>query len=266
MAATVLALVLLYFGVTRLAAAYRGTAARLERLRLEVVEAAGLRTRELEGLSGQVAHELKNPLSSIKGLVQLTHKSARSGQASAQMEQRLSVVLQEVLRLEGVLAGYLSFTRPIAEVRPVWGELSEFIGEFALLIEGQAATSGVRVLLEVQPCSLYVDAVLLRQALLNLAQNAFLAMPDGGTLTIRGKPRASQVRIELCDDGCGMSAKDLGRVAEPFFTRRSGGTGLGVVIANRIIRQHGGRLTFESAPEQGTTVHIDLPQQGPTPG
>jgi len=87
-------------------------------------------------------------------------------------------------------------------------------------------------------------------------------MPEGGTLRLCGSVRSRDFVLEVSDDGCGMSKADLARIKEPYFSRRVGGTGLGVAIANGIAEQHGGSLSFESAPGQGTTARLVLPLGG----
>ena len=107
--------------------------------------------------------------------------------------------------------------------------------------------------------TLEFDPDKLKQALLNLAQNGLYAMPRGGALRLTGRVRTDDFVVEVSDDGIGMSSDDLLRIKEPYFSRRSGGTGLGVAIANGIIEQHGGTLSFESAVGAGTTARLVLP-------
>jgi len=270
--ATGLATALLFFGVTGLASAYRETATGLERVRLDVVEGAARRTSELEAFGAHLAHELKNPLASIKGLVQLMHdgvakqsvKSEASDEQGCLSEQsrlqlRLGVVLSEVSRVEAVLESTLTFARPLFELRKKRQRLDAFLADFAELIGGQAQAAGVRVHVDSAEASLEFDPDKLKQALLNLAQNGLYAMPRGGTLRLTGCVRTHDFVVEVSDDGVGMSSEDLLRIKEPYFSRRNGGTGLGVAIANGIIEQHGGTLSFESSVGVGTTARLVLP-------
>jgi signal transduction histidine kinase len=262
--ASVLSMVLLYFGVTRLAAAYRRTGERLEEIRVEVVRNAARRTRELGAMSGRLAHELKNPLAAIKGLVQLNYDDASSeGERSARVKKRLGVVLEEVSRLERVLGEYLNFSKPLSDIEIRRGRLDSLLHALGELIEGEARSAGLSVRVRADARHAWFDEPALRRALLNLTQNALSAMPSGGTLEILGTVTGAGVRIELRDDGVGMQPEQLARIKEPFFSGRSGGTGLGVVIADRIIEQHAGSLEFESKPGEGTTVTVTLPSEGP---
>ena len=267
--ATFVATTLLFFGVTGLASAYRETAARLERVRQDVVESSAHRTSELEALGARMAHELKNPLASIKGLVQLMHDSlARQNAPSdavldgGRFQVRLGVVLSEVSRVEAVLENTLTFTRPVLQLSKRQQRLDTYLSDFAELIAGQAQQAGVAVQVECAASHADFDPDKLRQALLNLAQNSLYAMPEGGTLRFFGAVRAHDFLIEVGDDGCGMSKDDLARVKEPYFSRRAGGTGLGVAIANGIVEEHGGSLSFESAVGKGTTARLAIPLGG----
>jgi signal transduction histidine kinase len=257
--ASVLASVLLYFGVTGLAEAYRETALNLEATRGEVLEAAQEQTRSLQHLGSQVAHELKNPLASIKGLVQLLAQSPNRA-ADARSGERLDVVLQEVLRMEQVLGEYLSFARPLSNVTTTTQPLRPFLLDLVKLVEGEAHHRQVELNLTCPEVDLGFDAARLRQALLNLVQNALAAMPRGGRLGISAKVTQHSVELCIADTGSGMTAEVLLRVKEPYFSRSAGGTGLGVVIADGIVRQHGGALRFESTEGHGARAFVHLPR------
>lgn len=263
--AIALTLTLLYFGVTRLAMAYRATAERLEAMRLEVIDTTARRTTELEALGSRLAHELKNPLASIKGLVQLTHKTVRSNPELKPTAKRLDVVLQEVSRLEQVLWEYSNFTRPVAELRRAPVNVGRFLRDFVALVDGQAQALGVSIRLSAPESTAMMDSDKMKQVLLNLAQNALSAMPHGGQLLVFAKRVPGAFEITVSDDGEGMSEEVLRRIKEPFFSGREGGTGLGVVIADRIVVAHSGRLVFESEVGRGTTATVLLPVSEETP-
>lgn len=268
--AATLASGLLYFGITGLAGAYTDTAQKLDAARIEVIQSAAEQTASLQALGARVAHELKNPLSAIKGLVQLLHRQAATSETplrDGRNEQRLSVVLEEVARMESILRDYLDFSRPLGqlEARPI--AMRPFLSGLISLLEGEAADRDVRLELSCPELEAYLDPGKLKQALLNLAQNSLAAMPKGGQLRLAVDIEADRagLRIALSDTGTGMSREVLGRVKEPYFSHRPGGTGLGVVIADGIIRQHGGTLEFESQAERGTLALIRLPFNRPAP-
>jgi signal transduction histidine kinase len=248
---------LLYFGVTGLAAAYRATANQLEAMRLEVIHGAALRAAELESVGASVAHEIKNPLASIKGLVQLVHGASADTERS---RLRLGVVLDEVARVERVLHAYLTFSRPLADLNRAPVPLAKFISDFAELLSGQALRCNVVMAVSCPEFTVRIDADKLKQALLNLAQNALHAMPEGGRLTLSVCHDDESFEISLSDTGHGMSSRELMKAKEPYYTSRPGGTGLGVVIADGIVRQHGGRLLLESEVGVGTTARLQLPK------
>lgn len=258
--ATVLSGTLLYFGVTGLASAYRETATSLEATRSEALHAAHEQTRTLQGLGARVAHELKNPLASIKGLVQLVNERAHEFPEPRSAE-RLEVVLQEIARMERVFGEYLTFTRPLGEVQSTAQPLRPFLHELLDLLEGEAFRARIRLSLDCpEDLVLPFDPLRLRQALVNLCQNALLAMPDGGQLRLRVAPEQDVAVLCIEDTGQGMPKDVLSRIKEPYFSGRVGGTGLGVVIADGIVRQHGGSLQFESTLATGTRAIVTLPR------
>jgi signal transduction histidine kinase len=112
-----------------------------------------------------------------------------------------------------------------------------------------------------EPVWLVGDRALLRHALANLVRNAFQALPSGGTVTIGARTRSGDGHaiVTVSDTGVGLSADDLRRLGEPFFTKRAGGVGLGFALARRIIAEHDGSLTVNSAQGRGTSITIHLP-------
>ena len=250
---------LLRASVAGLSDAHARAAASLERLRDDLRAEAEARTQTLERVGAQVAHELKNPLAAIKGLVQLVG----AGASDDKSRQRLAVAAGEVERMEGILRDYLSFARPLAELRAEPVDLGRLCGDLLGIVEARAAAAGVG-LAAVGPAGLTVhaDARRLTLALLNLLGNALEATPRGGRIALTWQADAAAgARLEIADDGRGMSDEVLARVGTPYFTTRPGGTGLGVVLARATVEQHGGSLGFASAPGRGTKVTILLPKE-----
>jgi signal transduction histidine kinase len=250
-------LLLLRTSVAGLTEAYRRSGELLERLRAEALEAAEARVSALESMGGSVAHELKNPLSSVKGLVQLLARSATEPRA----RERLAVVQGEVERMEGILQEYLSFARPLGALRRGEVDLGQLLEDVAGVVEARAQAAGVRV--ERLPASasprVRGDGRRLKEALLNLVLNAIEATPPGGRVELGVEPAGTGAVLTVRDTGRGMPAAVLARVGTPFFTTREAGTGLGVVLARTVVVQHGGRLEYESHPGQGTVARITLP-------
>ena len=249
--------VLLWLGVTGLTAAYARSGEELGRTRDAMLDAMTDRMRGAESLGARVAHEIRNPLTAIKGLVQLLAR----GDRDERDRKRLDVVLAEVGRVEDTLGAYLSFARPLDELRPAPIALAALLQGLAVLLEARAAATGVRLHVDADDAAIVGDPRRLQEALLNLASNALEAMPAGGTLTLRAARVGDGARLEVDDDGRGMAPEQLARLGTPFVTTRPGGTGLGVALARAVVAQHGGRMTHVSAPGRGTRVTLCMPGQ-----
>jgi signal transduction histidine kinase len=241
-------------------------------VRERMIEAAQQRVRSLEQVGSKVAHELKNPLAAIKSLLQLEAKpftdAASSDPLSAvdfqRSRRRLEVMASEVVRMEAILRDYLSFSRPLEDLRVGSVDLAAVADTVVLLLEGRTAAADVRLTRSGEPIVMAGDARRLEEALLNIATNAVEATPAGGSVTIRTEQRACEAVIVVADTGRGMTPLILEKVGTPFFTTRKDGTGLGVVLARAVLAQHGGRLEYESRPGEGTTVTLTLPDRSRT--
>ncbi len=226
----------------------------LARAREEMASDALARAQSLEQIGTKVAHELKNPLTGIKALVQLGLRSP----LEAASHERLDVVEREVTRMQEILQNYLSFTRPLQEVTPRHVELGALVSDTLEVLSARA--DGARVRLYAQgDAAIEADPRRLKEALLNLVVNAIEATPPGGEVDVEVRPAGDTAEIVIRDTGRGMAAETLRRIGTPFFTTRDGGTGLGVVLARSVIAQHGGSLRYESEPGQGTRVRVALP-------
>lgn len=258
LASVTVALVLLWYGVTGLSDAYLRSGDALARARGAALDAIAGRAADVESIGARVAHEIRNPLTAIKGLVQLLAR----GDHDARDARRLEVVLAEVGRVEDTLAAYLGHARLLAPLRPAPVDLGELLRDLAALLEARAAAAGVQVRVAADPGARLVgDRQRLQEALLNLAGNAIEAMPDGGALDLSARTYDGGAVIEVVDDGRGMDTDQLARLGTPFESARPGGTGLGVVHARAVVAQHGGRIVHTSAPGQGTRVTLTLPAE-----
>ncbi len=240
--------------------AYERVAMELATRREELCTEGAERTRALEGVAARLAHEVKNPLAAIKGLS--THM-ARSV-TDPKVAERLSIVAAEADRLQSIVDSYLSFSRGLEELHVAPTRPYDIARELTLLLETRAADAGVE--LEVMGSAdveINADARKIRQALLNVVLNAMQASPSGQKVTIdvgHACPVDGFLQIRVIDRGAGMTKEVLDRIQKPYFTTREGGTGLGVAVARGLIEQHGGHLSYKSAPAKGTTVVIDLPR------
>jgi signal transduction histidine kinase len=261
------ALLLLRVSVAGLSDAHTSATLLLADLREQALEQAQERARTLEALGARVAHEVKNPLSSVRGLIELMAEEAATRPGAERDLRRLSVAGSEVGRIEEILAGHLSFSRPLERLRPSCVSLRNLSLDVAELLGARAARAGVTIGVEGPAAQATVDGTRLKEALLNLAANAIEATPPGGSVTIElgAAEDAAGHEITVRDTGRGMGAEELARLGTPFFTTRAAGTGLGVVLARAAVEQHGGTLTFESAPSRGTTATILLPARPARP-
>jgi signal transduction histidine kinase len=232
----------------------RGAILQLLKARDERASEALARAAELERMSSHLSHELKNPLGAIKALVQLSARAERDPDVRA----RLEVVDGEVNRIQSILEGYLSFSRPFETLRPERIALGPLVDEVLAILEARAEAARV-TLARSGDAELTADPRRLKEALLNLIANAIEATPPGGSVETRVGTAQGLARIEVRDTGRGMPPDVLARVGTPFFTTREKGTGLGVLLARGVFAQHGGKLEYASEPGRGTVATAILP-------
>ena len=212
-----------------------------------------------------IAHELRNPLTSIRSTVQFL-----SGEFDENGEQKKLAegVLDEVDRLNGIVENLLTLAKP-TESKPQELDVNKEIEHYLHFVEAQARKQNVQIQTQIEKNlpKLFCDPAELRQVLINLVLNGMQAMPDGGTVVIRGSlfsPRddatgKQKILIEVEDKGAGIPANLSEKVFEPFFTTKPSGTGLGLTICNNIIRRHSGEIWIEQGPDGGTVVKVTLP-------
>jgi signal transduction histidine kinase len=227
--------------------------------RHEVLRAHADRVRELAALSGEIAHELKNPLASIKGLAALLAEDAPPGKPA----ERLAVLRREVDRMQTILEEFLNFSRPLVPLAIETVNLRALLGEVADMHEGTARERDVRLAVEAAEEPVRCDPRKIKQAVINLVQNAIEASPAGGMVEIdveRGDP----MRVRVLDRGPGIEPGLLGKVFEPGVTSKARGSGLGLTIARALLRQHGGDVTIAARPGGGTVATMELPAREAT--
>ncbi|ACL65836.1 histidine kinase [Anaeromyxobacter dehalogenans 2CP-1] len=225
------------------------------RARDEVASQALTRARELELMSSQISHELKNPLGAIKALVQISARGSSDGDTC----ERLKVVSSEVERMREILDGYLSFSRPLECLQREDLSLGELADEVLSVLQGRAAAAGVG-LHRRGDARVEADPRRLKEALLNLVANAVEASRRGDRVEVLVADHGGTVEVAVRDTGRGMPPAVVARLGTPFFTTRDQGTGLGVLLARRAFVQHGGALEYASAPDAGTTATGTLPR------
>lgn len=249
----IVAAILLRIGVSGLSDAFVNASDDLLAARARALEIAESRARALETHGARVAHEIKNPLSAVRGLVELIGEDA----ADSATQKRTEVIVTEVDRIERLLREYLSFSRPFSTLSQVECDLSDLVNETLALLALKAEKNGVSLICAVESRTLMLDTDAMKQVLFNLIANAIEAAPNG-QVKITLDAHESATSLTIADDGRGMSPDDLSRLGTPFFTTRDGGTGLGVVIARTLIEQHGGTLSFTSEIGRGTIACVSF--------
>lgn len=230
----------------------------LERLRRQVAEAAHLAA--VGRLAGSVAHEVRNPLSALRGLVQYLAKGAAQGSRQAEMAD---LAVSEVDRLERVVSGLLEYTRP-RQPRRLPMDLGETVRATLELMRDDPRAEGVAIAYDEEPDlpQVAADPDQLRQVVLNLALNALEAMNGRGELRVSLRRQGPGLVLTVADQGPGLPPGDPEQVFDPFFSTRERGTGLGLAIARRIALAHGGRITAANRPEGGAIFSFSLPWKG----
>jgi signal transduction histidine kinase len=220
----------------------------------------------LTTLAAGVAHEIKNPLGAISIHLQLLRKALDKKKKRQDIEtdtlidKYFSVLNEEVDRLNGIVIDFLFAVRPMS-LELCEGDLNALIAGLGEFIRAELEQSNIRLLLELDdklPPVLF-DERYMKQVLLNLIKNAQAAMPRGGLLTIATLGKDSEIRISVCDTGMGISQENLKKIFEPYFTTKSNGTGLGLTLVYKIIREHQGEMSVDSREGEGTDFEIILP-------
>jgi two-component system sensor histidine kinase PilS (NtrC family) len=210
-------------------------------------------------MAAGMAHELRNPLASISGSVQVLRRELRpQGEAGDLMD----IVVKESKRLDGTIRDFLMFAKP-GRFHPERADVARLLGETLSLLENSdERRPDHRILTDVGSARVMamVDVNRLKQVFWNLAKNALKAMPEGGTLRARARTTESGAVVDFSDSGIGMSAGEVASNFEPFQGSFASGSGLGLAIVYRIVQEHGGRIQVRSRPGQGTTVTLSLPQ------
>jgi signal transduction histidine kinase len=217
------------------------------------------RLNALGQLSSGLAHEIRNPLGSIRGAAEILGDPEID---PAQRGEFSRVLIEETHRLDDVLKHFLDYTRSQKSDGPARCELAVVVERILTLLDQKLQSSGVRAELDL-PADLPPLALAegpMQQVMLNLALNAIQAMGDGGTLRIAAERLPDgRVGVTVSDTGPGIDPAARGRIFDPFFTTKPSGTGLGLSIAHQIVTGYGGRIGVEDAEPSGARLRLDLP-------
>jgi two-component system, NtrC family, sensor histidine kinase HydH len=233
---------------------------------LRAAEATVRRTERLAALgqlSAGLAHEIRNPLSTIKGSAEMLLKNVNADNAVS--HELAGFISSEVDRTNALVTRFLDFARPL-ELRLERTEISEVIDEAVAEVEKHTPPLDVSIYKNYSPDipPFLVDRQLIERVLYNLILNAAQASPPRGSVTVKTRQlgdtvEGGTVEIAVIDRGAGIAPKDRESIFNPFFTTKSSGVGLGLAIVSKIVDEHGGEITVESEPGAGSVFHVFLP-------
>jgi len=220
------------------------------------------RLNALTLLAAGVAHEIGNPLNSLNIHLQLIEREARKldGAKRAELQESVEVARAEVNRLDSIISQFLRAIRPTRpQLKPE--NINSIVAEAVRFFAPEIKDRDIVVEQELRSDLplLELDRDQMKQAFYNVIKNSFEAMKSRGILRIRTDMDDSHVIVRFTDSGGGMAPENLSRAFEPYFTTKTSGTGLGLLIVRRIVREHGGELSIESSEGKGLTVTIRLP-------
>ena len=218
--------------------------------------------QELAQLASSLAHEIKNPLSVIRMNMELLAEDFEASDTPQDHRAlgKMQVVQDQCTRLEKLLNDFIKFAR-LRELELAPGSLNEQIELVLDLFAPQASEQGVEIIryLDNKLPGIRLESQTLHAALLNLVKNAIEAMPNGGELTAITRQTRDGVALDLIDSGCGMAAATAGRMFEAFFTTKEAGSGLGLLLARKVVEAHGGRIGVQSEQGRGTKFILEFP-------
>lgn len=207
-------------------------------------------------LAAGIAHEIRNPMTALKGFIQLLQGSIKEDYS-----MYFNVIMSELKRIESIITEFLVLAKPQA-IQYQQNDVCKIMQDTIDLISAQAMMHNVQIVADfaLHIPFIYCEPNQLKQVFINILKNAIEVMPKGGEVTVRiGQLDDSHIRISITDQGCGIPQDKIKKLGEPFYTTKERGTGLGLMVSYKIIEEHQGKIDVESEVGVGTTFHITLP-------
>jgi two-component system sporulation sensor kinase A len=224
----------------------------------KLAEKLAIRTEKLAAagqLAAGVVHEIRNPVTAIKGFLHL-HEEGHI------KKEYIQIMRSEIERIELILNEMLILSKPTAKIIDQ-KEIKSILNHIIALLETQAIYQNVELIANFESVDMMVkcDENQLKQVFVNLVKNAIEAMPHGGRLTISSKVEDDYIVIKFTDEGCGIPKEILSKLGDPFLTTKEKGTGLGLMVSYKIIKEHKGTISVSSEIDIGTTFEIKFPRE-----
>ncbi|MGG6439975.1 PAS domain S-box protein [Saccharococcus caldoxylosilyticus] len=207
-------------------------------------------------LAAGIAHEIRNPMTALKGFIQLLQGSIKEDYS-----MYFNVIMSELKRIESIITEFLVLAKPQA-IQYQQNDICKIMQDTIDLINVQAMMHSVQIIADFAPQlpPIYCEPNQLKQVFINILKNAIEVMPKGGDVTVRIRQSDdNHIRISITDQGCGIPQDKIKKLGEPFYTTKERGTGLGLMVSYKIIEEHQGKIDVESEVGVGTTFHITLP-------
>lgn len=211
-------------------------------------------------LASSVAHEIRNPLNAIGTIVQQLRKDFKPIDNKSEYEELTELVYKEVKRINEIIAAFLNFARP-NPFKPEKFKLSELFSEIETQYSRLLENKGIRLKISIlDNHAVFWDKSQIKQAIINLIENAISAISDHGLITINAKKKESSlIQIEITDNGIGLHEESINKIFNLYYTTKSNGSGVGLSVVQKIISEHNGTIDVNSIINHGTTFIIKLP-------